>query len=350
VVQAAKNPKVWFRRVQIYEQAFYDSLRKTIRKYGGLAHVVPGYLKGPKRIVVFVCKDGIVVGHNPSIVQRDTVEFNDRQDRTVQEALNALLGSDRIVRIAPNVNLEMADCTILGVDPKTGEERRLGPLFERIELSASFSADRWNRERGIFDGSTSVVGFVVARALGLPVEPSSKPNLPVSRLESLVNDFEALLDSDPNEETVQQFLAANPILLCPSAAKVRPKVGLGAEHKTDFVVELPELDYVLVELELPGSPLFTQKGDPSAGLTHGRKQVEDWLQWVHEHLSYVRETLPGLNAPDCWVIIGRSRDLSQSNRRSLSRMNAEQAHITILTYDELLDRVRGFISNLKRLS
>ncbi len=185
-----------------------------------------------------------------------------------------------------------------------------------------------------------------ARLMGVPLMDGGTV---CDRLESSINDFGRLLDTNPEEEEVQRYLMENKVLLAPSALNIRPKVALGSEHETDFVVELLQHQYVLVEIERPSHRLFTKRGDPRAQLTHAQRQAEDWRDWVHQHISYARASMPGITDPDCWVIIGRRTEMSERDQAALTRKNRELQHIDIRTYDDLLDAANQHLENLRRL-
>lgn len=192
---------------------------------------------------------------------------------------------------------------------------------------------------------------MVARAWPPPasVRGGGQIHSRITRLRRILGRFEELLDSSPSEEVLQRFLASNTVLLEPSAQRILPKVRLGSEFVTDFVMELGKEEYVLVELEPAHFRLFTAGGNPSAKLVHAQRQVEDWREWILENVSYIRQQLPGLHDPGGLVVIGRRRDLSSANARSLRRKNTELHRIRIETYDDLVDRVRRYITNLQTI-
>lgn len=126
-----------------------------------------------------------------------------------------------------------------------------------------------------------------------------------------------------------------------------PKVALGSEFVTDFVIERSDAEYVLVELEPPTMPLYTKGGDPSARLNHAEKQVEDWREWISENIAYARQNLPGIQEPSGVVIMGRKRDMTRKNEKALRRRNRDRSAVTVWTYDDMLERLRRFIRNLR---
>jgi hypothetical protein len=177
----------------------------------------------------------------------------------------------------------------------------------------------------------------------------TEPATELELLQTMIKGFSALVESDPREGDIQCYLTENWMLLAPTAVKVIPKVKLGSEYEVDFVVGLADQQYILVEIERPEHKLFTQRGDPSAELSHAQRQVEDWRQWIHENIAYARTIMPGINEPHCWVIIGRRSHMVERDEKALARRNAELHHITILTYDDLLDVARRHLDNLRRL-
>jgi antiviral defense system Shedu protein SduA len=175
-------------------------------------------------------------------------------------------------------------------------------------------------------------------------------NVVLTKLAETIGRFVSLVAASPHEEAVQAFLAENPVLLAPTAVSVKAKHKLGAEYVTDFVIELPNEQYILVEIEAPKRRLFTQSGDPTKELTHAQRQVEDWRHWVRDNVSYARESLPGITDPECWVVLGRCAHMTPRDRKALVHRNAELYRIRILTYDDLLNTAQAHLRNLRGIS
>ncbi len=211
----------------------------------------------------------------------------------------------------------------------------------------------WTEQLGRAEAKNVVLTLVNAHLMGLArVPPQEVRERVIAELEAAVDGFAELLDSDPREERVQQYLSLkrNKILLEPSAVSITPKVELGSEYVTDFVIELPERKYVLVEIEQPGHSVFTQSGRVTAKVTDAQQQVEDWFNWIRDHSAYAREQiLPGLREPEGWVILGRRHTMSDRDRRALAGRNANLQRITIMTFDDVLDRARQHLQNLRGL-
>jgi Shedu protein SduA, C-terminal len=164
----------------------------------------------------------------------------------------------------------------------------------------------------------------------------TRPPAAVARqLNGLISDFEELLADATREEDVQVFIKDHPYLLDLRAISVDPKVPLGSEYVTDFVVKLAGGHYLLVELEQATHPLYTKTHNPAAPMTHAVRQVEDWLEWSYENLSYLRGRYPDIHEPRGLVIIGRRSSLDYKAAKALRRHNAVNK-VRVATYDFLL--------------
>jgi hypothetical protein len=117
-------------------------------------------------------------------------------------------------------------------------------------------------------------------------------------------------------------------------------------HDSDFVFREPYNDYRLVEIEAPYRRLFRKNGHPRHELTHAISQIGDWLQYIQDNKKAVEIEFEGISVtPRTLVVIGRSSSLSEANRRTLTGMMAQTPKLTILTYDDLVERARA---NLER--
>ena len=162
---------------------------------------------------------------------------------------------------------------------------------------------------------------------------------------SRLAEFEALLAGP--EEPCHQFLKASPDLLCATHDAVWSKMRFGG-HDSDFVFREPCNDYLLVEIEAPYRELFRRNGHPRQELTHAIGQIDDWLIYILQNKVKVERELElhGISAtPRTLVVIGRSATLTEHNRRKLAVMQGQRRGLSIMTYDELIDRARA---NLER--
>jgi hypothetical protein len=166
------------------------------------------------------------------------------------------------------------------------------------------------------------------------------------RYAKLLEELEALL-SGP-EEPCHQFLKSHPELICPTYDACWSKKTFGA-HISDFVFREPHNDYLLVEIEAPHRLLFRKDGHPRQTLTHAISQIRDWVRFIQENRAAVERDLGliGISpTPRSLVVIGRSGSLTEENRRILPAMQSEQPRLTILTYDDLVQRARAQLERL----
>src|SRR5581483_1644961 len=150
------------------------------------------------------------------------------------------------------------------------------------------------------------------------------------------------------EEPLHQFIKENPQLLLPTAVRSWSKLALGA-RVTDFVLRDASGDYLLVELEKPSHGLFGKKGKPRAALEHAIDQVVEWKRYLADNLSTVQREL-GLSGistnPRGLVVIGRSRSLTEDNRRNPTAIETDRPKLRIMTYDDLLATAKATYENI----
>ena len=131
---------------------------------------------------------------------------------------------------------------------------------------------------------------------------------------------------------------------------MHPKFKLGDDYITDFVIELGDQQYVLVEIEAATRPLYTKTGNPSRELAHAVQQVEDWLNLIETAAPYIPTKLPGISDPNCWVIIGRRlHDQRLEAKWSRKQRSHAKAGIMLMTYDDVLDKAKRQLANLRRI-
>lgn len=331
--------------IKAYELTYYQTVREYMAQYSALGDVFPYFMNGAKRVVAMICNDGGFVGHWESDI--DSFQF-EHADRPITESAKE---RDLHLVLQPGTK-RLSTSMLLEIVTPSGEHKLMHPSCNKIEAWTVFDPSEWSEAEGRANATHDILVFVAASHLRVNQERLGSENTVkdvCAKLRVAINRFSALLSSVPKEEVIQQFLDESPILLAQSAVKVMPKVKLGSEHITDFVIEFPEQDYQLVEIEQPKHALFTKSGDPTKELSHAQRQVEDWRDWVHEHLEYAKTQMPGIVDPRCLVVIGR-RSKNKRDQNALRRKNKELAHIEILTYDDLLERARQFLQNLEGLA
>lgn len=224
----------------------------------------------------------------------------------------------------------------------------------RVDVASSESLDffpgedhaRKNAER---DVQISADAYLMG--LGRVAPGRQEQDRVVSELQAAIDEFSRLLDTDPEEWKIQLYLGIrrNQMLLEPSKLDIRSEVPIG-RWQMDLVVELPPGErYILIEIERPRHKLFTRKDRITKEVVHAQQQVEDWMNRIKEHPHEAREILPGIKEPQGWVVIGRRNSMTEGQQRVLERKNARVQNITVMTYDDLLDKARQHLDNLRDL-
>lgn len=227
---------------------------------------------------------------------------------------------------------------------------RLLAGWECIEVFPGLDLDDWNADFAPLWAEQDLLGAALIAQTKDAQLSNLDPRASARRqYSSLLSDFKALLDSNPDREQVlQAFLQANPILLCPSHVRMWPKLPLGATI-TDFVFREANNEYLLVELERSTLQLFRQDGHATAELTHAHGQIVDWKRYLEDNLQTVQRELGLIGItpnPNGLLVIGRSQSLLPQNRRKLQTMTNESPKLRIMTYDDLYENAKAVFENL----
>lgn len=320
-------------RIRSYCESYYEALSED---NGAVLNALPSFIRGPHRIEALLCRDGVaIVGYPaydfeftcvPLMDQRldDVLTRRTGVDFSLGENLGHVFGPMKMVR---------DDGVVVFESP-----------WERLYVSSNRHPGGWTSQMARAEAERDLSQLWAGRLMGIP--DADTTTLAPDRLRGTLKVFEELLNRNPGEEEVQTFLSQNRVLLDPTAQSIRPKVKLGDDFVTDYVVEASPGEYVLIEIEPPGHPLYTGGGNPSHQLSHAQQQVEDWRDWIAENLSYARTKMPGVTHPRGRVIIGRRSTLTPQTARALRRRNEEHPYVTIETYDELISRARRTLRNM----
>jgi hypothetical protein len=109
---------------------------------------------------------------------------------------------------------------------------------------------------------------------------------------------------------------------------------------------------VLVEIERPRDALYTKDGDPADRHKHGQQQIMDWIEWLDENKDYARKNIPALSKvkePEYRLVVGLRSNTSEKHQRALRRKNVELHRIETMTFDDMLDRAKQYLDNLRNL-
>ena len=267
-------------RVEGHIGAYYNEIREELERYRDFSGEFPDFHKGPRQVTAILGFDGMVVAHRFANADSFAFTTEDRPSADIMERVSgmAVRGNGPITGLTWYCDEHRSHIALVSA----GERDDLAIA----EWSSDLSLPRWSQEAGRQTAKHEIFSRVTAKLLGLR---TSEPRSVQDALEERINAFRALLDTDPGEEDVQVFLGKNPVLLHPTAVKITPKIRLGTEYVTDFVIELIEEEYILVEIEAPHHKLFNQKGDQTAVVTHAYGQVTDWKHWVITNGDYARK-------------------------------------------------------------
>lgn len=232
----------------------------------------------------------------------------------------------------------------------TRTKMKLPVGWDCIEVYPDTNINCWKPEYALVwaesDILASALTFHMQESSYQQLDPKAEARRQYSKL---LDEFRALLDSNPErEQTLQTFLQTHPTLLCPAHTKMWPKLDLGAKE-TDFVFCDANNEYLLIELEKSTHKLFNKDGHLSAAVSHAQGQVTDWKRYLEDNLATVQRELKltSISAnPSALIIIGRSKTLTEENRRKLTSIHNEHPKTRILTYDEVYNNAKTVIENL----
>lgn len=340
-----------------YYEAYYAELGARTSRYPMMNEIFPDRMLRPRRVVAVLAADGVEVTHWPAHEQ--SFEFWPSTDRMVRD----ITSRERYVQAPSGMWADLFDYEA-GADFGAFEfwgftATENGVVVEsewtRLDVASldnldSFRDEAQARENAERDVQISTDAYL----MGLDPAPpdQAQQERVIAELELAIEQFEQVLENYADDEkAIQLFLEArrNPILLDPSAAAITPKVKLGSEYELDFVIQVTEGQYTIVELKQPAFPVLTREGKLRAELTAAQQQVKGYFDWISRHGEYARTILPGINEPEGWVILGRRSSIPDEHGRVLARENAESRRITTMTYDDLLDRAKRHLANLRRL-
>lgn len=291
---------------------------------------------------------GTVFPKFPSLITADP--------KTGLQKQTTLFNLDVKKKLLLDLGISLRNVTIEELD----SGKKLSPfLWRQIDIYGEQALNRLIVSDARLRASREIIGILAGLNMGLRTKDmSSSPVNPViQNLQKIVNEFEALLEINGGVESeIQKFLNTNPILIYPDYIRLIPQAKLGIEYVTDYIFVKPT-DFghscILVELENASHKLFNQNGDLSAPLRHSIKQVSDWRTWLRSNSNYAKESLNLKNLHSdskAIIIIGRRKNIEPKHFKFLEALTLDHHYQTeILTYDDLIDKTKQFIDNLKEL-
>ncbi|MGA9769684.1 MAG: Shedu anti-phage system protein SduA domain-containing protein [Blastocatellia bacterium] len=158
--------------------------------------------------------------------------------------------------------------------------------------------------------------------------------------ENTCRRFKELLDKEPLEEEVQQFIEKNPVLLHQfSPERIFYKAPVLTKYNTDIIVLTHKKELLLIELERPSTRLLKKGGHLTSELEHPFDQIRDWLLIFEEHRLAALDCI-GLKTDEVGMIrgiaiLGRDQPYNPDHLRRLK--SQDFGKISIFTYDDLLN-------------
>jgi hypothetical protein len=238
--------------------------------------------------------------------------------------------------------------------------------YAALERSDEIEKDGWLWYQDIPDGfqckcgQTSIDLQYIRRnlhgLLGQHMEISEEieflPLYHTAALKATRNNLVSLILKKPKEETIQQFLEEDPILMHQFPAiriVVKPKI-LNF-HVADFGIVTPKKELLFIELEKSDIPLMKKKGGIAAPLNHAFDQVRDWLHEADEHRLALLDSL-GIDRDEVGIIrgviiAGRDAGYDAKNLRKLK--GADWGRSTFLTYDDVVFAMDALIRRVEGL-
>jgi hypothetical protein len=224
---------------------------------------------------------------------------------------------------------------------------RLPVGWEAIDIFPPFDPRAWKPDSVAIWAERDLLAAVLQKNIRDGKFRAIDPNAQARRkMARLFAECEGLLNG--NEESLHQFIKANPGILCPTHCRLWSKLPLG-KRDTDFVFREPSGDYLLVEIEKPSHLLFRNDGQQREELTHAIDQVTDWRRYMEDNLRTVQSELglEGISSnPSCLIVIGRSVSLDDANKRKLVALQNTMPKLRIMTYDDLIANAKAAAENI----
>ena len=162
-----------------------------------------------------------------------------------------------------------------------------------------------------------------------------------------LNNFNHLINSEVNEEIIHQFLNQHSYILEPFYANIWSKPRLGESLIADFIIQLLDDSYIVVEIEKPSDQIFTGADDLTAKVNHAVRQVLEYRDWLSSNQLYARQNYPNIWRPGGLVVIGLESNLTENQKLRLKQEN-ESRHgiVRIVGFDWLHHRAESVYRNL----
>lgn len=172
---------------------------------------------------------------------------------------------------------------------------------------------------------------------------------PISRVQMEVKfiNFCHLLGQDSTlEKDLQNFIKDNPEIFDCHFGQMYMEVPIG-RFRADMILQYEQSHrrVLLVELERHIDQIFTKNNRLRSKVTHASQQVEDWISEIRSGKKGIPNWLKREYVVEGAVVIGRSKNLTASQKNTLHVINTNRT-VKIMTYDDLLEQMMRLISKL----
>ncbi len=340
-----------------YEEEYWQTIAKG-REFLP-AGVLPDFLTTVQQVVIYDCTDGYLILRYG---EREGNEFIITRDSTMkwqallhQQKLYDQYGRESTQRLTLNTKepSKFEGHSVSIAEPVISR----GSLVLRPKyLSATIVVGEPGKDSSSGDEAAKkdIRTFLSAANLGVPVVPDTSDRV-IKKLESLLMGYRRCLVEARYEEDIQKFLKKNPFVLSPWGT-IYPKYRLEATYVCDFLIEdrsAPDFDYIFIEIKPAKTELFYKSKKEErkfrAKVHHGLSQLRDYEIWIRNNIHILKKDFPAFDQPSFTLVIGRSTNLSPVQRQVIMDENARIRNRTILTYDDLANRLEGMINSLKGL-
>lgn len=346
---------------QSYWQRIEEARKFVPHKY------LPADLRSVRKVVIGECIDGYLI----LMYAADKLEIQSfKTSRTtrdvcattnlhrLRDSQGRLLGKQAVftIKMEGDGSLVVADPQVR-VELKTGDTIIFRPPWLRAHVIINKEPQDCLRVDPVKDAEHDVQTLVFARILQVDtsVDIAEMREKVIAKLEDLLIRFNAIMEDASREQELQDFIKQNSFLISPFALEedIHPSYPLGKEWITDFVVENKPptpFSHTFVEIEPASEPLFIKtrgRADFTARANHAIEQLRDWRIWIRDNIAYVRNDFPSLDHCNFTLIIGRRKGLSAAQRRKIAEINAEHNWRTVLSYDDVADKLKALIANLR---
>jgi hypothetical protein len=176
-----------------------------------------------------------------------------------------------------------------------------------------------------------------------------------------VEEYFTIIDSDPKEQVVQEFLERNTDFIPRHFVQnhgihnqlVIRKLPLSSEYVTDLFLMSKSTDdwnYILIELERPSSKFFKDgKNDIHPNFSRAIQQIRAWQGWFlmaankshfENQLAYLKKPIPDTPVYIKYVLVFGRRSEIDGNKKRLNMIKTHEGEdFKIMTFDSLAEDI-----------